>query len=91
MNSFGAIKMPSRSTNEVVRIADHEGLSFTAGANLPLPVQGVEHEARCVARAGVDATFSPVKGAGHGGREFSSEENRKLLEKFFDKHLKKGS
>ena len=40
--------------------------------------------------AGVEATFIPVKGAGHGGREFSSEENRKLVEGFLDKHLKKG-
>jgi enterochelin esterase-like enzyme len=39
-------------------------------------------------KAGVDVTFRPVKGAGHGGREFSSEENRKLVEEFFDKHLK---
>jgi acetyl esterase/lipase len=42
-------------------------------------------------KAGLDVTFRPVKGAGHGGREFSSEENRKLVEEFFDKHLKKGS
>ena len=42
-------------------------------------------------KAGVDATFRPVKGAGHGGREFSSAENRKLVEDFFDRHLKKGS
>jgi acetyl esterase/lipase len=42
-------------------------------------------------KAGVDATFRPVTGAGHGGREFSSEENRTLIEEFFDQHLKKGS
>ncbi len=40
-------------------------------------------------KADVDATFKPINGAGHGGREFSSEENRKLVEEFFDKHLKK--
>jgi acetyl esterase/lipase len=42
-------------------------------------------------KAGVDTTFRPVTGAGHGGREFASEENRKLIEDFFDRHLKKGS
>ena len=42
-------------------------------------------------KADVEVTFRPVKGAGHGGREFSSEENRKLVEEFFDKYLKKGS
>jgi acetyl esterase/lipase len=41
-------------------------------------------------KAGVDATFHPVKGAGHGGRAFGSEENMRLVEKFFDKHLKNG-
>jgi acetyl esterase/lipase len=38
--------------------------------------------------AGVEVTFHPVTGAGHGGPEFSSEENHKLVEEFFDKHLK---
>jgi acetyl esterase/lipase len=42
-------------------------------------------------KAGVDVTLRPVKGAGHGGPQFSSEENRKLVEEFFDKHLKMGS
>jgi acetyl esterase/lipase len=41
-------------------------------------------------KAGVDATFHPVKGAGHGTREFGSEENMRLVEKFFDKYLKNG-
>jgi dipeptidyl aminopeptidase/acylaminoacyl peptidase len=40
-------------------------------------------------KAGVDVTFVPVKGAGHGGSEFLSDENRKLVEAFFDKQLKK--
>ncbi len=39
-------------------------------------------------KAGVDATLKPVKGAGHGGPAFGSEENKKLVEDFFDKHLK---
>ncbi len=39
-------------------------------------------------KAGVDVTFQPVKGAGHDGREFASDENRELVEAFFDKHLK---
>src|SRR5262249_17391103 len=40
--------------------------------------------------AGVDVTFKPIKGAGHGGREFHTEETRKILEEFFKKHLKDG-
>lgn len=42
-------------------------------------------------KAGVDATLTPIKGAGHGGRQFSSDDNRKLIEEFFDKHLKQRS
>jgi acetyl esterase/lipase len=38
---------------------------------------------------GVEATFQPVKGNGHGGPGFSSEENRRLIEEFFARHLKK--
>jgi hypothetical protein len=41
-------------------------------------------------QAVVDATFHPVKGAGHGGRAFGSEENTRLVEKFVDKHQKNG-
>ena len=41
-------------------------------------------------KAGVEVTLQPVKGAGHGGREFSSAENLKLIEEFLDRHLKQG-
>jgi dipeptidyl aminopeptidase/acylaminoacyl peptidase len=41
-------------------------------------------------KVGVDATFKPVKGAGHGTRQFGTAESMKLVEDFFDKHLKNG-
>ncbi len=41
-------------------------------------------------KSGVEVTLQPVKGAGHGGREFSSAENLKLIEEFLDRHLKPG-
>ncbi len=37
--------------------------------------------------AGVDATFVPIEGAGHGGLGFRSAETRKLIAEFFRKHL----
>lgn len=40
-------------------------------------------------KVGVDATFKPVKRAGHGTREFDTEESMKFVEDFFDEHLKK--
>jgi acetyl esterase/lipase len=39
-------------------------------------------------KAGVEVTLKKVEGAGHGGRDFNSPENRKLIEDFFDRHLK---
>jgi acetyl esterase/lipase len=40
-------------------------------------------------KAGVEVTYEVVKGAGHGGKEFNTPESIELVEKFFDKHLKK--
>jgi acetyl esterase/lipase len=40
-------------------------------------------------KAGVEVTYEVVKGAGHGGKEFNTPESLELVEKFFDKHLKK--
>ena len=46
------------------------------------------HEA--LKKAGVDSTLQVIKGAGHGGPGFNTAENRKLIEEFFAKHLKRG-
>jgi acetyl esterase/lipase len=40
-------------------------------------------------KAGAEVTLQKIEGAGHGGPAFNSEENRKLIETFFDKHLKR--
>jgi acetyl esterase/lipase len=42
-------------------------------------------------KAGVEVTLKILKGAKHGGPEFSTPESRKLIADFFDKHLKKAS
>jgi acetyl esterase/lipase len=55
-----------------------------------VPFNQSELLADALRKAGVDVTLCPVKGAGHGGREFASEENRRLVEAFFEKHLKRG-
>ncbi|MFN4178891.1 MAG: alpha/beta hydrolase fold domain-containing protein [Armatimonadota bacterium] len=39
-------------------------------------------------KAGVEVTFVKLKGAGHGGRGFSSPQVRQLITAFFDRHLK---
>ena len=39
-------------------------------------------------RVGAEVTFKTVVGAGHGGPGFNTPENRKLVDEFFEKHLK---
>ena len=49
-----------------------------------------EHSQRLHAalqKAGVESTLKILPGAGHGGPQFTSEENRAQLEAFFRKHL----
>ncbi|MHC5057317.1 MAG: alpha/beta hydrolase fold domain-containing protein [Planctomycetota bacterium] len=38
-------------------------------------------------KAGVDVTFRPVEGAGHGGQGFRTDEVQRLVGEFFKKHL----
>jgi len=39
-------------------------------------------------RAGIEVVFTKIPGAGHGGREFSTDEMKAAVQAFFDKHLK---
>src|SRR5262249_31316851 len=39
-------------------------------------------------KADVEVTLVKLEGAGHGGAEFSTAENRQRIEEFFAKHLK---
>ncbi len=54
-----------------------------------VPCGQSEELAAALKKAGVEVTLKKLEGAGHGGREFNNPENRKLIEEFFDKHLKK--
>lgn len=47
-----------------------------------------ERLAEALKKAGVKVSFKRIEGAGHGGREFFSDENRKLVLDFLDRHLK---
>ena len=54
-----------------------------------VPYAQSEELAEALRKAGAEVTLKKVEGAGHGGAAFNSAENRKLIEDFFDKHLKK--
>jgi acetyl esterase/lipase len=53
-----------------------------------VPINQSELLTEALKKAGVEVTFEPVKGAGHGGRDFNSLANRKRIEEFFGRHLK---
>ena len=43
--------------------------------------------AEALQRAGVEVTLQVYKGAGHGGRAFTSPESWRMIEDFFARHL----
>ena len=53
-----------------------------------VPLDQSERLAAALEKAGVDAHLEVVHGNGHGGPGFNTAESRKLIESFFDKHLK---
>ena len=53
-----------------------------------VPLQQSRALAEALKKAGVEVKLQVVEGNGHGGPGFSTPENRKLIEEFFDKHLK---
>jgi acetyl esterase/lipase len=54
-----------------------------------VPLSQSEALAEALKKAGVDATLVVLKGAGHGGNQFTSPQTRQSIREFFDKHLKK--
>jgi acetyl esterase/lipase len=53
-----------------------------------VPVAQSEALAEALKKAGVPVTLVTLEGAGHGGKEFRTEENRKRIAEFFDEYLK---
>ncbi|HJQ70429.1 MAG TPA: alpha/beta hydrolase [Blastocatellia bacterium] len=54
------------------------------------PLQGRDMQ-ESLAAVGVEATLKFIQGAGHGGDEFETAENRKLVDDFLDRHLARPS
>jgi acetyl esterase/lipase len=53
-----------------------------------VPLKQSEVLADALAKAGVEVKLEVIKGYGHGGPGFNTADSRKLIEEFFDKHLK---
>jgi acetyl esterase/lipase len=56
-----------------------------------VPLNQSELLVTALKKAGVEVTMKVVEGSGHGGPAFLNEENKQLIQQFFDKHLKKGT
>lgn len=60
------------------------------GSNDPLvPPNQSEILHAALQKAGLESTFKILPGAGHGGPPFDSPEVREMVEKFFERHLKR--
>lgn len=53
-----------------------------------VPLSQSEELAAALRKAGVEVNLQVLKWAGHGGQEFGSPANRKLIEDFFGRHLR---
>ena len=62
-------------------------LIFHGTADDIVPLGQSELLVRALRDAGVQVTFVPVEGAGHGGPPFNTPEVRERMEAFFDRHL----
>jgi acetyl esterase/lipase len=60
-------------------------------ADKTVPLLASERLNEALKKAGVEVNLVVMKGAGHGGPQFSDEAARKLYLEFFDKHLKRGT
>jgi acetyl esterase/lipase len=58
-------------------------------ADKSVPIKQSEQLGEALMKAGVDVTLIPVKGAGHSGPAFFTDEMMTMYQTFFDKHLKK--
>jgi acetyl esterase/lipase len=54
-----------------------------------VPLKQSELLTDALKKAGVEVTLEVVKGNGHGGPGFNAPERQKMIETFFDKHLRK--
>ncbi len=93
---FGPTGIPSKngaSGNVLKYIAkDNPPFLIVHGdADKLVPIRQSEQLAEALKKAGVEVTFTTMKGSGHGGPAFNNAEAMKMYEEFFNKHLKKGA
>ncbi len=58
-------------------------------ADTSVPIDQSERLHAALKAAGVESTLKLLPGAGHGGKEFDSDDSRALIQGFLDRHLKR--
>jgi len=81
-------KVPEANPVKYVTQDDPPFLIMHGDQDTLVPIQISEQLHAALNKAGVEATFKVVRGAGHGGPAFSSRECTELLDSFLDRHLK---
>jgi acetyl esterase/lipase len=91
---FGPVRIPGRNAADgyVIKHVNKDNPPFLivhGEDDTTVPIRQSEQLNEALKKAGVEVTFVPVKGAGHGGPSFTNAEAQARYLEFFDKHLKK--
>ena len=91
---FGPLRIPARnaaksSVLSYITKDDPPFLLVHGDADKTVPISQSERLTEALKKAGVEVTFVPIEGAGHGGLAFANAEMQAKYLEFFDKHLKK--
>lgn len=79
---------PSASPMHFVGKGDAPLLSLHGDRDRLVPIDQSERMHEAYKGKGLDATFVPIKGAGHGGGQFASKAMQQRITKFFDERIR---
>lgn len=79
---------PSASPMHFVGEGDAPLLSLHGDRDRLVPIAQSERMHAAYKKQGLDTTFVPIKGAGHGGGQFTSKAMQQRIAKFFDDRIK---
>jgi acetyl esterase/lipase len=93
IDQFGLLRIPQDQTNksDVLPYITKDAPPFLivhGDRDKSVPIKQSEQLTAALQKAGVEVTMFTVKGGGHSGPEFFTDEMMEMYRKFFDKHLK---
>ncbi len=93
IDQFGPLRINNDQTNKskVLSYITKDAVPFLivhGDADKSVPLAGSEQLTAALKQAGADVTLHVVKGGGHSGQIYFTDEMMTMYRKFFDKHLK---